>query len=91
MHIFTVYDSKAEYFGNPFFMQSVGEAIRGFQDVAVDMNTNIGRHPADFTLFHIGEFDNAYGEWIIYEVKKNLGTALEHRPEKIDFNLVQEN
>lgn len=80
MHIFAVYDSKAEFYGNPFFMSSVGEAIRGFQDVSIDKNTNIGRHPGDFTLFHLGEFETSYGEWTIYDTKKSLGTALEHRP-----------
>lgn len=87
MHIFAVYDSKAEFYGNPFFMTSVGEAIRGFQDVSIDQNTNIGRHPGDFTLFHLGEFETSFGEWTIYDSKKSLGTALEHQPASPDSSL----
>jgi len=91
LQIFSVYDSKAEFYGNPFFMQSVGEAIRGFQDISTDMSTNIGRHPGDFTLFHLGEYENSYGEWTLFDTKKNLGTALEHQPVDMQkqFNLVE--
>lgn len=78
--IFSVYDSKAEFYGKPFFMTSVGEAIRGFQDVSIDENTTIGRHPGDFTLFHVGTWDDAYSEFDIFDARINLGTALEHMP-----------
>lgn len=80
IQMFAVYDSCAKYYNNPFFMNSVGEAIRGFQDVAVDENTSIGRHPSDFTLFHIGYYENTTSEIVIFESKKSLGTALEHLP-----------
>ena len=32
---FAVYDSKAKFFGVPFFMQQTGLAVRAFTDLAV--------------------------------------------------------
>lgn len=58
---YSIRDVKAEVFHAPFFLPTDGAAVRAFQDVANDTNTQIGRHPADFTLYHIGTFDDAYG------------------------------
>ena len=56
--IFSVFDSKAELYLTPFFMKTKGEAVRGFEDVANDKNSAIGRHPEDYTLFELGEYDD---------------------------------
>jgi len=58
LEIFSVYDSKAEAYMTPFFMQSVGQALRSFIDASEDTNTQLSRHPEDFTLFHIGKWDD---------------------------------
>ncbi|QGH73234.1 MAG: DNA binding protein [Microviridae sp. ctKAt32] len=60
-NIFSVYDSKALCYGVPFFMATVGAAVRAFQDVANDVNSVINRHPMDFVLYKIGEFDDEKG------------------------------
>ena len=33
-------------------------AVRTFADMANDSNHNIGKHPEDYTLYHIGEWDD---------------------------------
>lgn len=58
---FSVLDIKSEIYGAPFFMGTVGEAVRAFKDLVNDTNTLPGRHPADFKLVCIGEFDNEKG------------------------------
>lgn len=58
---YSIRDVKADVFHAPFFMPTDGAAVRAFADVANDTGTQIGRHPADFTLFHIGSFDDATG------------------------------
>lgn len=55
---FSVFDSKAAVFGTPFFMSREAAAIRAFSDLANDPNTMVGKHPSDFSLFHIGDFDD---------------------------------
>jgi len=76
--IFTVFDSKAEYYMQPFNFQTVGEALRAFMDTANDPTTTIGRHPGDFTLFQIGEWDNATATYTLLDSHINLGCAIEH-------------
>lgn len=57
--VFSLYDAKAKMFGVPFYMQTVGLAIRALQDLTNDKNTLVNRHPSDFTLYEIGEFDDS--------------------------------
>lgn len=61
LHIFTVYDSKAECYLAPFTFKTVGEAVRSFSDTANDPNSMLFKHSSDFTLFQIGEFDDTTG------------------------------
>lgn len=79
--IFTIYDSKAEAFMQPFFMPTKGSAIRAFTDSVNDPKTQFYHHPADFTLLEIGEYDDQNGNLKNYEIKKSLGTALEYKKE----------
>jgi len=79
--LFVVYDSKAELYNFPFQMQTKGQAIRGFTDLANDVNTTIGQHPEDFTLFQIGEYEDTKGEFTILDAKQSIGTALEFKRE----------
>lgn len=57
--IFAIYDGKAKMFAVPFFMQTLGMAVRAFQDITQDQNTTIARHPEDFTMYEIGEYDDS--------------------------------
>lgn len=74
--IFTVFDSKAEAYLQPFFAQSTGVAIRIFQSAANDTDHQFNRYAADFTLFEIGTFDIKSGQIEMLDAHINLGTAL---------------
>lgn len=60
---FSVYDSKAEAYMQPFFMKTKGEALRAFMDTVGDSNHPFHRHAEDYTLFYLGEFDDSNGEF----------------------------
>lgn len=75
MKILTVYDSKAEYFFQPFYAKATNEAIRIFKDMANNPKSAIAHHPEDYSLFEIGEFDEDKGDIVLYESKKSLGLA----------------
>jgi hypothetical protein len=78
--VFVVHDAKAETFRNPFIMRSRGEAVRGFIDTINAKEENeLSKHPEDFTLFELGEYDDSTGEYKMYEAKKPLGSALEFK------------
>lgn len=61
--IFAVKDNAVQAFGQPFFVRSQGEAIRSFQDEtnSTDNNSAIARHPEDYDLYYIGDFDDQTG------------------------------
>ncbi len=73
---FVIYDSKVEAYNAPFCFPSRGQALRQFQDLANDRQSIIFKHAADFTLFEIGEFDDANAMVLIMD-HINLGKAIE--------------
>lgn len=73
--VFAVYDSKASAYGTPFFMPSVGVAVRMFTDLANDPKTTVHAHAEDYTLFEIGSYDDGPGILEALEKHKPLGLA----------------
>lgn len=59
--MFSVYDSMVEAYMPPFFVRARGEALRLFGDLVNDQSSNVGKHPSDFTLMYIGEWDDGSG------------------------------
>lgn len=60
--VFSIRDVKAEAFSqSPFFFRSIGEAQRVFGDEVKNPESQLGKHPEDFQLFHIGEYDQTTG------------------------------
>jgi len=56
--VFSVYDKAAENFNQPMFMAAKGQAIRAFDDEANRPDSQIHKHPEDYELFVIGEYDD---------------------------------
>lgn len=61
--IVAVHDRAADAFGRPIFVNSIGLAIRSFQDEinTPRENNEMNRHPDDFDLFHLADFDDSTG------------------------------
>jgi len=75
--VFTVYDVKVEAYLQPFYCQSKGEAVRSFTEAANDSASNIGKYPADFTLFEIGSFDTSDCSFSLHSSPQSVGVAVE--------------
>lgn len=80
-NIYSIYDSKTGVFNTPFFAMNNATAIRTFSDAANDTQTNINRHPEDFSLFHIGTYDEESGE-VSPANHTNLGLATDYQHEQ---------
>lgn len=80
MRIFSVYDSKADYYSKPVVEINAGVALRSFADAARGGNGEnaISQHPEDYTLFELGTWDQDKGEIKMHVAKKSLGVALEY-------------
>lgn len=59
-----VLDSKLGEYGQPFFVTAIGQAVRSFGDEVkrADPQNMLNKHPEDFSLWHIGEFDSETAE-----------------------------
>lgn len=64
LKVYAIQDVKAGHYATPFFMASNGLAIRAFSDLVKDQQSTLSRHPDDFKLFLIGEYDDNSGELI---------------------------
>lgn len=76
LNIYSIFDVASGAYLRPFFMQSDGQATRSFGDIAQDADHEIGKHPADYTLFKVGLFDDNSGEIVAWSPEK-IATALE--------------
>lgn len=74
--IFTVYDSKAEAYLQPFFADTTGIALRDFETACNDSAHQFARHAGDYTLFEIGLFDERKARFENLTTPINLGLAL---------------
>jgi len=59
--VFAVHDTKVNAFMPPFTMRSRGEAVRSFMDAVSDGQSSFCKHPEDFALWSLGEWDDGSG------------------------------
>lgn len=60
--VFSVFDNKGGNYGTPFFALEDGLAARLFGDLVNDNQSTVNKHPEDFSLFRIAEFDDQEGK-----------------------------
>ena len=61
LQVVSIYDSAAQCYSQPSFVPTVGSAVRSFQDLLNDSNSQCAKHPEDFSLFHLGTFNDELG------------------------------
>ncbi len=76
-NMFSIYDEKCQTYSSPFTQPHIGQAIRSFNDLSQDKTTSINRHPEDYTLYHIGEFDDSSSNLKSFNEPKFLARASE--------------
>jgi len=75
--LFSVFDSAAKFYSEPFTALTKGQALRNFVTAVNDKNTYLYQHPADYTLFELGTFDELTGLYVPHETPISLGKAIE--------------
>jgi hypothetical protein len=59
---YAVFDRKAEMYSQPFLEIKDGTAIRAVQDIVINNKDHaFAKHPSDFSLFRLGDFDDETG------------------------------
>lgn len=59
--VFSVRDNAVMAYLPPFFSRSKGEAVRSFAEACNNREHQFFRHAHDYSLFWMGEFDDANG------------------------------
>lgn len=75
--LFSVYDAAAKMFLEPFDARTIEEAMRRFRaTVNHPEKSLISKYPEDYTLFHVGEFDQETGVLRPLDTPHSLGVAV---------------
>ena len=59
--LYSVYDSKAQIYTQPFVSMNHGTAIRSFAATVNQEGHEFHRHASDYQLFHLAEWDSKNG------------------------------
>lgn len=59
--MYSVFDRKSLIWSPPISQPTDASAVRSLAEAVSDNNHPIGKHPSDYVLFFIGEFDDAKG------------------------------
>jgi len=83
---YSVYDMKIETYAKPFYQLTRGEALRSWTELANDANSQnmVSKHPADFVLFEVGEYDESTGRFENLNAPFSLGSALQYKNKSDD-------
>lgn len=76
LELFSIYDTKAEAYMTPFYLANKNMAIRVFSDCCNDPNHQFGRHPEDYILFSLGEFNAQTGKHEMNRAANTVTTGL---------------
>lgn len=82
MKLFSIHDSKAEFYMNPMTFKNAGEANRAFETTVNQPESQFGLYPSDFTLVEIGVFEDETGRIIPHETPIILCNATDFNNKK---------
>lgn len=81
--MFSIRDSKAEIYGNPFFQKSHGEAERNFKTLTNDGLSTVNKYPEDFDLYYLGMYDDQTGKTETLDTPQHVVKATALKETKI--------
>lgn len=76
LRAYSIFDTKALVYHQPFFAPTNGAAVRMLSDTANDMTTSIGRHPADYVLHCVGHYNDQDGVMTPYSPLEHVVDAV---------------
>lgn len=72
MQVFSILDKAVGAYLQPFFCRAKGEALRSFIDAVGDEKGDFCKHPDDYVLFWVSEFDTESGIFLAMEPQRLL-------------------
>lgn len=77
MKCFSAHDKKIGIFYAPFFCAHTGQALRNWDDLCNNPDTVMGKHPGDFNLYQVGEFDEDTGVFDPFPQPVHVANAID--------------
>jgi len=74
---FAIYDGLAELFSHPFHTYNKNTAVRGFAEQVNRPDSQYAKHPTDFSLHEVGEYDDKTGLMTPLTAPQRIGLASE--------------
>nr|DAX09348.1 MAG TPA: DNA binding protein [Microviridae sp.] len=74
--IFSIFDNCAGVYCTPFIMENRCLAVRCFSDYCMVPDTSISKHPEDYSLFQLGEYNKKTGQLLSFKNPRLLTRAL---------------
>lgn len=68
--MYVIFDQKAQIFNTPFHQPNEAVLIRTATDLRNDPNSEISKHPEDYLLYHVADYENDTG--VVTAVDKTL-------------------
>lgn len=75
LKVCAVRDSAVNAFLRPFYVPALGAAVRGFTDEVNRSDSEMGKHPEDYELFELGEFNEETATFLMLDKPRSLGRA----------------
>lgn len=75
--MYVIYDIVTETHTHPITIQSDRDAIEQFRQLVNDPQTHYFKHPTDYLLMSIGEYDQQEGKITPFEKNKTTARAIE--------------
>lgn len=64
LRCYSIFDRKGLIYHPPFYQATDGMAVRAMTDAANDANSAFNKHPNDYVLYCVGEYDDQKGALI---------------------------
>ena len=78
---YSIYDNQSETYAPPIFVGKKGVAIRSFISECSNPDSMLFKYPADYQLFHIGQFDQETGMFTPMTKPTMVASAMDYTQE----------
>lgn len=90
LEMYSVYDKVAQAYMPPFFTHNEGLAVRSFGASVNNPETVFFRHPTDYTLHKLGNFDDNSGEFELQHEPLKVCSAMDLKATEANKELFDE-
>ncbi len=77
LRAYSIFDVASGLYQRPFFVGADGEALRLFIDLVAEKDHPVGKHPNDYSLFRLGEFNDISGVLVADSSRECMLTGMQ--------------